>query len=112
MAPGGAALWLESGDSRRAGVPRVQPKDAHGFAWTLASPNEVDRLPASSFRLVVTRPATSQMLRSVARALDYGGILVAELDPDDGSLDAGAGLRTVIVDDGQAPTLAIYRRET
>jgi hypothetical protein len=73
-----------------------------GFTWLTVSPHEAARLPLDHFRLVVANADPDP--GSLAHTLERGGVLV-------GPAAAGSGLRVLVVDEAAEPALAIYRRE-
>jgi hypothetical protein len=74
-APAGAALWF--GDA-------AEPPDwlPDGFAWTFAGTDDLGRLPAGGYRLVVAGAGEDVELRDLVRILDDGGVALARLAAD------------------------------
>ncbi len=103
-APGGAALLVADPAhpiDPRAALPA-------GFEWTIASPDDVTRLPEARFRLVAVSRAMAD-LGQVARAVETGGILVAHVTRGVGAV-VGA-LRIVELATDAGGDLVIARRD-
>lgn len=71
LAPPGAAAWLSA---------RPPRSFATGWDWTVATPDDLRRMPAERYRLVVSE-SFEPTLEQLALRLDDGGVLIAMTDP-------------------------------